>query len=101
MPSGGGQLEVAGSIPAIETMSNRKPAKSAPPPAPPDDQSVFTVKQLVARWHTHRFTIIKAINDGRLKAFRPGERVYRVTRAEVERFEAESAGELHAEARSA
>lgn len=78
---------------------SRKPAKSAPPPTPvatPDDQvessapAVFTVDELAVRWSMHRQTIMAAIHAGRLKAFKPSERHYRVTRAEVERFEAEN-----------
>jgi excisionase family DNA binding protein len=47
----------------------------------------LTVTELTARWKCRRKTVLEAIHDGRLLAFRVGKRVYRVTLAEVERFE--------------
>lgn len=47
----------------------------------------FTVNDLMARWNCPRKRILEAIHEGRLTAFRVGKRIYRVTIAEVERFE--------------
>lgn len=52
-----------------------------------DQQMTFTVSELCERWGCERRTVWDAIHSGRLKAFRPGKRVYRVTLAEVERYE--------------
>lgn len=48
---------------------------------------MLTVRELAARWHCGRMTIWRAIREGRLKAFKVGERVYRIALAEVERYE--------------
>jgi excisionase family DNA binding protein len=50
--------------------------------------AVYTVSELAAHWKCSRNTVLDAIRSGRLAAFRIGERSYRVTRAEVERYEA-------------
>jgi excisionase family DNA binding protein len=47
----------------------------------------YTVAELCDRWRCERRTIMDAIHAGRLRAFRPGKRVYRVAIAEVERYE--------------
>jgi excisionase family DNA binding protein len=47
---------------------------------------VLTVSKICERWQCCRLTVMKAIWDGRLKAFRLG-RNWRVLRVEVERFE--------------
>lgn len=53
-----------------------------------DNAAVYTVSELAAHWKCSRNTVLDAIKTGRLAAFRIGERSYRVTRAEVERYEA-------------
>lgn len=50
----------------------------------------LTVRHLMARWQTARNEVIRAINDGRLKAFKLGARKYRVTLDEVIRFESQA-----------
>jgi excisionase family DNA binding protein len=47
----------------------------------------LTVNELMSRWQCPRKKVLEAIHEGRLAAFRVGRRVYRVTVAEVERFE--------------
>lgn len=49
----------------------------------------FSVSQIADRWSTSPKTVYEAIHAGRLRAFRPNERGYRVTLAELERFEGE------------
>lgn len=56
-----------------------------------DNTSVLTVSELCARWKCTRKTVTDAIHAGRLKAFRLGQRAYRISLAEVERFEASQA----------
>lgn len=51
------------------------------------NDNVVTVAELVQRWRTTRKSVMAAIRDGRLHAFRIGARVYRVAKSEVERFE--------------
>lgn len=52
-----------------------------------DTPQTLTVNDLITRWGVDRKRILEAIREGRLTAFRVGRRVYRVTLAEVERFE--------------
>ena len=54
-----------------------------------DNDQVFTVTELMARWKAARKTVLALIHEERLRAFRLGERAYRVTLAEVLRYEAE------------
>ncbi len=48
---------------------------------------VYTIPQLCERWQASRHTLHKAMREGRLKAFRLGERTWRVSEAEVLRYE--------------
>ncbi len=50
--------------------------------------NVYTIAELAARWRCSRHTIMAAIREARLHAFKIGGRVYRVRRDEVERYEA-------------
>lgn len=52
-----------------------------------DNQSALTVSDLMKRWKCSRKLILEAIHGGRLHAFRIGERSYRVSMAEVTRYE--------------
>jgi hypothetical protein len=52
---------------------------------------IFTVNDLMSRWKCHRQVVLDAIHEKRLSAFRVGKRIFRVTLAEVERFESEQA----------
>lgn len=47
------------------------------------------VHKLAARWRVNRHTVEDAIKDGRLQAFKPNKRGYRIREAEVVRFEQE------------
>lgn len=49
--------------------------------------SFFTVDELAARWSCGRKSVIEAIKEGRLHAFKLGKRTYRIAAAEVTRFE--------------
>lgn len=51
------------------------------------EPKALTVNELMRRWDCTRQTILRAIKEGRLKAFRVGARVFRVTLDEVVRFE--------------
>ena len=53
------------------------------------NEVVFTVAELSARWKVDRHTIVKAIRDQSLKAFRVSETggQYRILATEVERYE--------------
>ena len=51
------------------------------------EPNTLTVNDLMARWKCPRKRILEAIHDKRLAAFKVGRRVFRVTIAEVERFE--------------
>lgn len=76
-----GHARDIGSIPIAGSMS-RKPV----------DPDCFTVKELAVRWRTTRHVVLDAIHEGRLHAFQPGGRNFRVSKAEVARFEAVQAG---------
>lgn len=52
-----------------------------------DQDAVLTVTELMARWKCTRRSVLEAIHAGKLKAFRIGERSYRVTMQEVMRYE--------------
>lgn len=52
-----------------------------------DNAETLTVTELTRRWRCDGKRIYEAIHEGRLTAFRVGKRAYRVTIAEVERFE--------------
>lgn len=56
-------------------------------PANTNEQRVFTITELAARWRVDRHTVTASINSGRLQAFKVGERVYRIREAEVVRYE--------------
>ena len=47
----------------------------------------FTVSTLMQRWSCDRNTILTAIHEKRLKAFKLGKRAYRISRDEVLRYE--------------
>lgn len=48
---------------------------------------VLTVTELCRRWKCDRHSILDAIREGRLNAFRIGKRAYRVALPEVLRYE--------------
>ncbi len=48
---------------------------------------VLTVDELAARWRCTRRIVLEAVHAGKLRAFKVGKRRYRVTLAEVERYE--------------
>jgi excisionase family DNA binding protein len=52
-----------------------------------DNEPVLTVSDLMRRWKCDRKTILSAITAGKLQAFKPGSRSYRVTLEEVKRYE--------------
>lgn len=52
--------------------------------------AVLTVTELMARWKYSRRSILNAIRSGKLRAFRIGERSYRVAMSEVQRYELEA-----------
>lgn len=51
-------------------------------------EAVLTVNDLMVRWKSTRKSILEAIKEGRLRAFRVGKRVFRVAMTEVLRYEA-------------
>jgi excisionase family DNA binding protein len=51
---------------------------------------VLTLSDLMLRWKTSRKTVLALIHAGRLRAFKIGTRVYRVTADEVERYQQEN-----------
>jgi hypothetical protein len=51
------------------------------------ERCTFTVYDLMARWSCSYSEVLKAIREKRLAVFVVGARRYRVTLAEVERFE--------------
>jgi excisionase family DNA binding protein len=53
-----------------------------------DNDAVFTVTELAAKWKCSRRSVLEAIREGRLAAFCIGKRAFRVSRAEVLRYEA-------------
>lgn len=53
-----------------------------------DNRATYTVDELAARWRVGRNSVIAAIREGKLHAFKVGKRVWRITAAEVERYEA-------------
>lgn len=55
-------------------------------------QDTFTIADLCQRWHCARQTIMSAVREGRLKAFKVNKRVWRVAASEVDRFELEQPG---------
>jgi excisionase family DNA binding protein len=52
-------------------------------------EQVLTVSDIERRWKCNRKTVYDAIKSGALGAFKPGDRVYRVTMDEVQRYERE------------
>ncbi len=52
-----------------------------------NDDTVFTLTELCRRWKCDRHGILGAIHAGKLRAFRLGKRTYRVSAAEVVRYE--------------
>lgn len=63
---------------------------TAPPtgiPVVEEPSDIFTIPELAARWRCNRHTVTAAIRAGRLQAFKVGERVYRIRRDEVLRYE--------------
>jgi len=52
-----------------------------------EHEAMFTISELAERWRVTRHTITAAIRAGRLRAFKVGERVYRIREAEVIRYE--------------
>jgi excisionase family DNA binding protein len=56
-----------------------------------ENTPVLTVNELCERWHCARRTIMDAIHDGKLKAFKVGKRWYRISMDEVKRYESASA----------
>ena len=59
-------------------------ANQAPPAAHED---TFTVQELAARWKASIESILEAIHEKRLIAFKLGKRKWRVSLSEVLRFE--------------
>jgi excisionase family DNA binding protein len=55
--------------------------------SPPKVGAIFTIPELAKRWRCHRHTVTTAIREGRLQAFKVGDRVYRIREAEVLRYE--------------
>lgn len=62
------------------------PAAAPPPPADPT-AAIFTIAEVAARWRVSRHTVAAAIRAGRLQAFKPDQRVYRIREDEVVRYE--------------
>jgi excisionase family DNA binding protein len=65
---------------------------TAPPhglPVLPTEPRAFTVLQLAKRWQCSPHTVRAAIVSGKLVGFRVGERQWRVSEAEVVRYETE------------
>jgi excisionase family DNA binding protein len=52
-----------------------------------DNTQVLTVADLERRWKCSRRTVYDLIKSGKLVAFTPGQRTYRVTLEEVQRYE--------------
>ncbi len=52
-----------------------------------DNKPVLTVNDLCERWGCTRKSVLEAIHEGRLRAFKVGKRVYRVSFAELVRYE--------------
>ena len=50
-------------------------------------KAFFTVDELAERWRCQRNTVTAAIKAGRLAAFKVNQRHYRISVAEVERYE--------------
>jgi len=48
-----------------------------------NDEAVFTVSELCKRWKCDRHTVLTAIKDGRLDAFRLGKRTFRIRASAV------------------
>jgi len=61
----------------------------APAPAATDTGVFFTIPELARRWRVDRHTVSAAIKAGRLRAFKPDKRVYRISEREVRRYESE------------
>lgn len=60
-----------------------------PEPAANDADVFFTVDELALRWRCHRQTVTAAIRARQLQAFKPGRGHYRISEAEVHRYERE------------
>lgn len=54
-----------------------------------DNHQTFTVPELAQRWKCDRRSILEAIAENRLHAFRIGKRVWRISLEEVLRFESD------------
>jgi excisionase family DNA binding protein len=52
-----------------------------------DNSPVYTVTELCKRWKCDRHSILDAIREGRLRAFKIGKRAYRIALPEVLRYE--------------
>jgi excisionase family DNA binding protein len=52
-----------------------------------DNTQVLTVADIEKRWKCNRRTVYDLIKSGKLVAFTPGARTYRVTLEEVQRYE--------------
>ena len=52
-------------------------------------ETIFTTIEVAEKLRTHRYTVYKLLNDGKLKGFRVSNQ-WRVTSAELERFMATS-----------
>lgn len=71
-------------------MRRKRPKSSPARPAELEQDphtAVFTVDELAARWRTSRNTVVAAIHAGKLLAFKPDKRVWRISQAEVLRYE--------------
>lgn len=66
----------------------RKKHIEPPPDAHVDEsEQVLTITEVAARWRVNRHTVEAAIKAGRLQAFKPDQRVWRIRKAEVLRYE--------------
>jgi excisionase family DNA binding protein len=52
-----------------------------------NSKAFFTIDELAARWGCQRNTVAAAIKAGRLRAFKVNARRYRISAAEVARYE--------------
>lgn len=57
-----------------------------------DASAVLSVEQLAKRWRLTRRSVLAMIRAGKLAAFTPGTRQYRITMAEVLRIESSGRG---------
>lgn len=70
----------------------RKRTTAPPMGVPVNEQqqsAVYTVPEVARRWKVSRHTVTAAINGGKLKAFKVGERQYRILHEEVLRYESQ------------